>query len=195
MIFLFHVYRDPAQLCIDGKTFIIPPNELFEVTEIRGMDCNNNGHQEYITPPSKVAELIIARGKHFGIIEVPLTRRGTDVQVDIEDARRRAKDLLRSTEDQMLMAYVREQQERAQANAPVQAPGGRVLEIIQERGLDIKKEFNINPVGWVLGEQAAKDNRMEELERQNAQLQSQMKELLDTVRGSKGKGKPDTVNA
>src|SRR6266478_5949752 len=112
MIFVLHVDDEPAQAMIDGRLLIIPPNELFEVPEIRGMDCNNNGPVEYLIPDKLVAQKLIQHCWFHGLVEVPMVRTRGGVTSDIDAARASARTALETAQDSMLTKYVQDQQER-----------------------------------------------------------------------------------
>lgn len=177
MKFLMHVDEENAEVQVDGRSFSIPPNELFEVPEIRGTDCNNNGQHQYISPPEHVAKVILNAAWYHGMIEVPVTRKGFQMEVDIPAARAEADARLREAEHKMLERYVMDQRERALANAPPLPPSGRLVTIIKRRGIDLKRDFNIDPPGWAMTGIFDRDQRMAELEAQNQKLMEMMAQM------------------
>lgn len=187
MIFLFHVDDEPAVCRIDNKTIAIPPHELFEVPEIRGTDTNNNGPQEYITPAHQVAKLVIAHCWYNGIVEVPILKTKTGLTADVPAAEALAKKALSKAQDLILTKYVQDQQERVtQYNKPAIAPNGRVKTIIEKRGIDLKKEFNIDPPGYVVEKVQDRDAEMATLRSQNEAMQRQMAQILKQLGEKKG---------
>jgi hypothetical protein len=183
MIFLYHCDEETAYIRVDGKLLTIPPNELFEVPELRGMDCNNNGNQEYIIPPKMVAEKAMEDGWFHGIVLVPVTKTKTGVTADVEPAKIAARTALEAAEDTSLTKYVNDQQERVTMhNKPAMAPGGRILKIIQKRGIDLKKDFNIDPPGFQVQKGRDRDAEMDAMREQNALLQKQMAEMMELMK-------------
>lgn len=186
MIFLFHVDTEDACCRIDNRTIVIPPNEPFEVPEIRSTDCNNNGPYEYLIPDHKVAEKVMEHCWYNGIVQVPVIKSKTGVSIDVDKARVEAKTKLSLAEDRILTRYVSDQQERVtQHNKPAIAPNGRVAMIIEKRGIDLKKEFNIDPPGYVLDKLNDRDAELQELRKQNEATQKQLAELLKQFKAAK----------
>jgi len=181
MIFLYHVDDENAEAVIDGRLFVIPPNDLFEVPEIRGTDTNNNGPQEYIIPDRIVAQKLLEHCWYHGVVQVPMIKTKGGVSSDIESAKRAAREALNNAHDMMLTRYVQDQQERVtRENKPAIAPGGRLTNIIERRGIDLKKEFNIDPPGW-------KSDKIRDRDAEFAAMQKKIDELTALVTSQKGK--------
>src|SRR5204863_3582008 len=186
MKFVYHVDDEPASVLIDGRLLTIPPNELFEVPEIRGTDCNNNGNFEYIIPDHAVLNRLLEHAWYHGLVEVPVIRTPSGVTTDVEAAKRQARDKLNAAHDRILTRYVSDQQERVtQHGKSAIAPGGRVLQIIEKRGIDLKRDFNIDPPGFVVEKTANRDAEIASLREENARTQKQLQELLERLNDGK----------
>lgn len=152
MILVIHAGDKPAEFHADGLTISIPPNQVFEVPAIRGTDHNNNGPIEYLTPPEIVRDLMIARLWSYGLVEVPVIRSsgkfGVKYEFDEEAGIGMAKDLLIKAEEQIVANYVKVCQDRMSQNLPSFPPNGRAREVIEKRRIDLKKEYNIVPIGY-----------------------------------------------
>ena len=99
MIFVFHAADETAFVRIDGRLFMIPPNELFDVPEIRGTDMNNNGPFEYIMPERLVAEKLVEHCWTYGLVIVEMKKGPKGFTTDIEDAKVRAEFKLNEAQD------------------------------------------------------------------------------------------------
>ena len=177
MIFVLHMDEETAQVRIDGRLFSIPPNELFEVPDITGTDCNNNGPTEYRIPEKQVAAKIIEHCWYHGMVEVPMTRTKGGVTSDIEAARKAARTALELAHDTMLNKYVTDQQERLSIyNKPALAPSTPIMKIIERRGIDLDRDFGIKPPGFDMRGARDRDAEMEELKKQIAELRANMSE-------------------
>ncbi len=84
-----------------------------------------------------------------------------------------------------LIFYVNSQQERqVRDNKPAIAPNGRVLTVIQKRGIDLKREFNIDPPGWKAAQIRDRDAEMDA-------MRKQIEELTSLLTSGSSKGKKD----
>lgn len=187
MIFLLHVDEEPAKASIDGRLFVIPPNELFEVPEIRGTDCNNNGPVEYVITDKLVAQKLVQHCWYHGMVEVPMIRTKGGVTSDVDAAKKAARVALELAQDKMLTSYVQEQQERVtRENKPALAPSVPLIKIIERRGINLKRDFNIDPPGWVVENKRDRDAELDTLRQQNEALAQKMNDLLAKL----GEGEP-----
>jgi hypothetical protein len=172
MRFVYHVDDETAHITVDGRMISIPPNEIFEVPELRGNHFNNNGPCEYIITEAKVAEELIRQGWYHGIVDVPIRRSKNGMEADVEAARKLATALLIDSEDKILGQYISDQQERTTVHGKAAiAPIGRVLKIIEARGIDLEKDYNISPPGYGMAKARNRDAEVEELKHQMAELQ------------------------
>jgi hypothetical protein len=187
MRFVYHVDNETAHLSIDGRLISIPPNELFEVPELRGNHFNNNGPCEYIITEAQMVQHITEQGWYHGIVEVPVRKSKTGMDADVEAARTLAQAALDKSRDQTLADYISEQRERqtVQNLAPL-APMGRVLKIIEARGIDLEKDFNLAPPGYAVHKQKSREAEIEELRRLVGELQ---KTVAAAVPGNGAKDK------
>jgi hypothetical protein len=172
MRFLYHCDDETAHVTVDGRMISIPPNEIFEVPELRGNHFNNNGPCEYIITEAKVAEELIRQGWYHGIVDVPIKKSKSGMEADVESARKQAAALLNENQDKILAQYISDQQERTTVHGKAAiAPIGRVLKIIEARGIDLEKDYNISPPGYGMAKARDRDAEMEELKRQMAEMQ------------------------
>jgi hypothetical protein len=176
MIFLYHENDKNAEAQVDSSSFSIPPGELWEVPDVHSTDNN----REYITPAKIVAELILKRCWYHGMIVVPVERVGNSFNTNMEAAEKQARQALRDSEDHMLTNYVNWQKERMASTPGAVAlpPGGTVQKIIEKRGIDLKRDFNIDPPGYVIEKGHATEDRMKALEQENAEMKEMLKQLL-----------------
>lgn len=159
---LYHVSDETVVTRVDGHMFIIPPNEVFEVEEVRGNDRNNNGSYEYVITDAQIAKLIISR-KPF-IVEVPMHRTKGGVSGDVDTAKKDAKAALELHEDSMLNKYINDQQERTmRENKPPLAPSAPIVKILEKRGLDLDKDFNLKVPGLAVGRFRDRDAEIDAL--------------------------------
>jgi len=172
MRFVYHVDNETAHLTIDGRLISIPPNELFEVPELRGNHFNNNGPCEYVITDAQMVNHIQQQGWWAGIVEVPIRKSKNGMDADLDAARKLAAAALEKSRDQTLADYITEQRERQTIHnqAPI-APVGRVLKIIEARGIDLQKDFNISPPGYAMEKQKSREAELEELKRMVGELQ------------------------
>ena len=183
MRFVFHMDDKPAECRIDGHSITIPPGELFEVPQFRGMDWNGFRNFEYIIPENDVAEIILRDCRHSGMIDVPVSRDRTSLRTE-DDAslRERAAMALRDAELKCVESYVVQQQDRKQQNSPALKPEGRVLGIIRKHGIDLRAKYNLEPIGHgdaeVAESKAAQAAELAELRRQMAEMQTRMAAML-----------------
>src|ERR1041385_5771515 len=112
--FVYHEAGETAQIRIDGKSFEIPSHELYEVPDVTGTDCNNNGPYEYRTPAAFIAAKICEHAWYLGIVQVTVKvgKGGTTLESNVEEAKLQAQQAVRAAEDKILERYVSDQRER-----------------------------------------------------------------------------------
>lgn len=169
MIFVMHMDEEVATVVVDGRLLTIPPDFAFEVPEIRGNDMNNNGHYEYIIPDHQVAAKVREHGWYHGIVDVPVIRTGNAITVDTDAARVAAKTALMAAQDAMLTLYITEQQERIKGGKAALPPDGRVATVIERRGIDLRRDFSIDPPGYTLGKIVNREAEIDDLKKEVAE--------------------------
>lgn len=182
MRLLIHTYHKPAECVIDSRPYSIPPNKVFKVVPLHGSDAGSGGG-EYTIPEEYLAQKIIEQTWHYGMVDVPVIETEGDFGVtfnyDAKAGIAQSREALIRAEEQMLGNYVKQCQERMSQQLPAFPPTGRVDDIIKTRGIDLKAAYNIVPIGY--GQVAAAADRqaeMDELKRQNAELQEQFKAFM-----------------
>lgn len=193
MCLVIHASDGPAEACIDGRGFVIPPNQIFEVPSITCTDHNNNGPIEYTTPANHVMKALLQQCWRWGLVEVPVIKEqgrfGVKYSFDETAAHELAKQALIAAEDRMVTEYVSVQKARMVANLPALPPNGTVATVIENRKIDLDREFNIKPIGYGTVAKAAAANeemeamrkRQEELESTNKDLQKKLNQLLKSL--------------
>lgn len=84
-----------------------------------------------------------------GIVEVKQIKTKTGVQYDIEEAEVRAQEALAVAEDRSVQFYVRQQMEdRIAGGKPALPPNGRARSIVLRKGISLREQFGLTPVGW-----------------------------------------------
>ena len=140
---------ETASVIIDTKEVKIPSGKVTEVPEIRGTDYNPAGPLAYTIPPDYVVKELMAKLWWCGLIEVKVERDGFQMKLEDESSiKARAKAALDAAERQIVADWVQSQQQRIQQNAGALPPGGRALHVIEKRGIDIAKEYNLRPAGY-----------------------------------------------
>lgn len=193
MCLVIHAAETPAECVIDGRGYIIPPNEIFEVPSITCTDHNNNGPYEYTTPADQVMQTMLRLCWAWGLVEVPVEKKqgkyGVQYGFDEAKAHESAKRALIEAEDQIITDYVAVQRARMSANLPALAPSGRAALVIEKRRIDLDKEFNIKPIGYntvakaaaANEEMAAMHKRQADLEAENADMKKKLNQLLKSL--------------
>lgn len=188
MIFVYQCSGEPASTQFDGHLITVPSDELFEVPSIPGTDVNNNGKFEYETHEKKVAEHLVRHLWPNGLVVVPMTKTKGGVSSDIEAAKKAARDAMDLAQDGMLNRYLQEQQNRALQSPPAAPlpPSRPILKILEMRGLDLEKDFNIKVPGFNKADYRSNSSEMEEMRRKNAELEAKLDKLLG-IANQKGK--------
>lgn len=162
---LLHVDDETIHDLVEGRLYSFPPNEAVEVED------------DFIA--GRIEEHLSYRG--LTVVQTKRTPQG--VTFDIEGAKKLARERLEEQRTKAVLDYVAVQQEsRISAGKPALPPTGRVLEIINKRGIDLGKEFNLHPAGWESKAAAAgKDDRFRQLEEQNLKLASDNATLKENM--------------
>lgn len=180
--YVYHCAETNASAVIDGHLIVIPPNELFEVEELRGTDVNNNGKYEYVIPVKDVIKHLMHHCWHYGLVVVPMTRTEGGVTSDIKAAQAAAVVARNAAEETMLAKYISDQQERVtiQGKSPL-APSVPIVRILESRGLDLDKDFNLKVPGLSIKKATDRDAEIAELQASNKKLQESMAAMLDLM--------------
>ena len=197
-MYLLHTSKEIAHLIdAEGKTYHIPPNEAWEVPEIRGTDIPGPAgaapYKTFVTPSHKVGEMLMKQGVYYGLVEVHQVRQGNSIIFDVEGAMKASGVARKQAEDAMLQTYVKAAKEDELGKHPIRPPSAPIQKILNERGLDLKRDFGVQPVGWTLSEGAkARDAEMAALKSELAELKAMLEMAIED---KKPKGKRESVNA
>lgn len=180
-MYLFHNYKRPiAVLDAEGRTYNIEPNKPWEVPLIRGTDCKGTeAYVPFVTPTNKVAEMLCKEGIHYGLVVVPEVRTETGIQFDLKAAALNSAQVRKGAEDHILERYIKGAKEDELAKIPVKPPSASIAAILDARGLDLKRDYGLSPVGYRVSEgAAARDAEMEALRNENREIKEMLSELL-----------------
>jgi hypothetical protein len=138
-----------------GRLFIVEPGVVTKV-------------------PDEAGRFILAHLAYTGAVKVNEIESETGVQFDKEQA---IEDSLHALEEQdqvRFQTYIQNMvKDYVERNRPVPPPSESILRLIERRGYDLKK-FGIVPIGW---EAPDKDERVAQLESENATLKAAMADL------------------
>lgn len=182
-MFLLHVDTEPVHEVMEGRLLTLLPNEPFEVKEIVSTDVDLNGNKTFVIPSEFIARVIIAHQMHHGVVLVKEIRRGYNTELDVKSARAEAAIALKAGQDKMLSEYVRIQlEDRLKENKPALPPSKPIERIIDERGIDLQKEYGFRPVGWRVGDETkAREERTAALEAENVELKRTLRLVMEKV--------------
>ena len=185
-------------LYLDDKVFRLTPNEPLEI------DTDSNGRR--LETAEFYAHMLVAQyGSLYGVTAVPSTKTRTGITLDVEHALELAQARLLTNRHQHIAAWAQEQlQTRVNKNLPVLPPTGFVEESIKLLNVDLEATYRIRPIGWdykPVGTGKADPNLLsinttaqvdvaEELammQAENAEIKSQLAELLAELRSGKKK--------
>lgn len=183
MKLVIHAADEDATCEIQGHVFRIPPRKAFRIGAMFDMDHNNNGPVEAPIPEETVCQRLVERCWYFGLVEVPVLESegqlGPEYRYDIPAALEVAKERLIVAEEQILGNYVKVSQDRMSQQLPAMPPNGRAKYIIEKRGIDLKKSFNITPVGYdTVRAASSHDDEIAELRRRNEELRKQFEQVM-----------------
>lgn len=117
--------------CINGGLYILPPNEPTEF------------------PVFVANALLNHKGPIHGIVEVEQVKKKNGVEYLVDEALEKAEKYLDECERKSIEFYVRQQMEdRIGTGKPSLPPNGRALSLILRRGISLKDEYGLVPVGW-----------------------------------------------
>lgn len=163
--FVMHAGKEAIDLQLGDRWYHIDPLTPFEVDD----------------GPFYVGKLIEIYGGMYGLMVLPVEKTRTGTHINIDQAEEDCKKFLREVDQNLLLAYVAEQQtERVARNLPVMPPTGRVAQIIKDRKVDLRAKYNLN----VMGSEAFIDPEKEKLRSENEQLRAQVaghSALMETI--------------
>jgi len=180
---LFHNNKHDVRLLdCEGRTYVIPPNRAWPVPMLEGTDipgkAGQPAYRTFTISAEKMTKYFLSEGKHFGLVEIEerLTDQGT--QFDLETAVRQSTKARYDDQTAMLDQYVQSAHEDELQKLPVRPPGDVIQRILDERGLDLQKDFGITPVGYRVSEYAAaRDEKMKNLEDENVANRKELAEM------------------
>lgn len=183
-MYLFHNYRETITILdAEGRSYRIPANEPWEVPEIKGTDCNGTqAYNPFVISAAEASKIFCKEGIHYGLVPVPEKRGPRGIVFDIEEASIASKRVRKASEDAILDRYIRGAKEDELAKLPVKPPSASIAKIIDSRGLDLKRDYGLQPVGYRVSEAAAaRDAEMEALRSSNSTMSREMGELKEML--------------
>lgn len=183
MCLVIHASPKPAEACLDGRGFSIPPNTVFEVPPIDCTDHDTGGVRPYSTPPHIVMAKLIEQCWGSGLVEVPVIKKagkfGVQYAFDEEAAHAKAKAAYVLACEKVMQHYVLVQRDRMTQGAPALPPSGRAAEVIAELHIDLKKEYNLEPVGFgTVARASAVSEEIEAVKRENSELRQRLEDFM-----------------
>ncbi len=186
-----YLYQNSGQtvslLDSEGRTHKIPNNSPWEAPSITGTDCNGTqAYAPYVVSAQKSAEILIKEGKRFGLVAVPEVRTDGGIKFDVESAAALSSSLRSQFEQGLIDAYVRAAKEDELGKLPVRPPSAALQALLDSRGLDLKRDFGITPVGYRVGEATAqRDKETDDLKKEVGELKAMLTMLLEDKKKSK----------
>lgn len=160
--YVLHVFGDSIiRMQLDDNRYYLPPGEPVEIPE----------GEFYAT------KLVEQYGPVYGLVHVTGARTKTGYSIDTDAAIKQAQARLKEVDTDLLMRWVRDQQDdRLKGGLPALPPTGRVEQIIRENKIDLKARFGFIPSGWEMdggpGVTSAKPVDQSELEDLRNQLKA-----------------------
>ena len=179
---LFHSYKETIRLLdCEGRTYVIPANKAWPVPAIEGTDCNGSqAYAPFSIPIAKVAKMLCEAGVHFGLVPVPEVATASGIQFDLAAAAKNSTKARKGSEDGILERYIKGAKEDELAKTPVKPPSATITAILDARGLDLERDYNIKPVGYRISEGAqARDSQVSKLEAEVSELKQMLSVLIE----------------
>jgi hypothetical protein len=192
MNLLLHVYSKPVSCVVDGILHTLEPGVPYNMEEHLPKE-QGTGQGSVRAPDSRpvnvpfITKAVIDHLWWAGVVRVPTvrTRFGTDDVNEecIAEATQLAEAALLEADQQTFNEYRENQIERGREGRTALVPSGRYLEVIERRGIDIRK-YGINPQGAVtIEEQSAQGMEVAQLRKQLAEQGEQIAQLLRVLQG------------
>lgn len=170
-MYLFQNCGRVASILVDGRMFNISDSEPFDVPAIEGTDLE----KPYTIPSVKVGNELIRLGVLYGIVELTQHRTARGFEFDLEAADAASRELRNQAEMDLLNRYVSGAKADELANVPVKPPSAPIQAVLDARGLDLKRDFGITPVGYKISEAVqARDKETHALKADNEDLRNRL---------------------
>ena len=183
MPYLFHAYKEDVRLLdSEGRTYVIPPNKPWKVPSLEGTDISGPigmpAYRSFTVSEDKMAKQFLIDGKHYGLVSIDERITDQGITFDINTAAERSKKARYDDQTLLLDQYIRSAHEGELNKQPVPPPVETIQRILDERGLDLQKDFGVTPVGYKVSEYAMqRDQTMKQLAEENAAQKKEMAEM------------------
>lgn len=181
---LFHNSKETIRLLdSEGRTYVIPANVAWPVPALQGTDCNGTqAYAPFSISAEKMAKFLCDEGVHYGLVVVPETSTPTGIQFNLAKAARRSANARQTAEDGVLQRYIKGAKEDELAKLPVKPPSASIAAILDARGLDLKRDYGLQPVGYRVGDAAAaRDTEMANLRAENETQRKEISEIKEML--------------
>lgn len=178
MKILIHADNEVVHDLIDGRLYSLEPKKPFKVES------------------DHIAGLILAHKHYHGIVEVKATETETGIVYATDEAVKLALETLEAKELERVNAWVNSQyDDRIQNNKPPLAPPPAIQAIIDKRGIDLKRDYNLTVPRLQMGAAVQGDvltlrNENQALREDLGRLQSMVEQLLAAQTAGSGNSKP-----
>jgi len=185
MPYLFHSNKDDVRLLdCEGRTYVIPPNKAWKVPALEGTDISGPigmpAYKTFTISDEQMAKHFLREGKHYGLVSVEEKITDQGILFDVKDAGERSKKARYDDQTYLLEQYVASAHDDELNKQPVRPPADVIQGILDDRGLDLQKDFGITPVGYRISEYAAaRDEKLKQLE---VEKNDQAKEIAELRR-------------
>lgn len=160
-VILYHVDDEIVHDVINSKLYSVPPREPIEFS-------------------STFIGRKFMEHKHFhGIVEVKVIRSRTGIEFDLDDAERRATELLHHAEMQGINQYLESQHtDRLEHGKPPVRASGRYAKLIRKHKVNLQ-DYGINPIGTLDGNLAVgKDPQMMQMQTAIVNMQNLLMSVI-----------------
>lgn len=159
-VIVFHVHDEVVHDVMDGRLYSVPPREPFEFAS------------------TFLGRKFIEHQHHYGIVEVKTIRKRGGIEFDLDDAEKRATELLHHAEMQGINQYLESQHtDRLEHGKPPVRAAGRYANLLRKHKVNLQ-DYGISPIGTVEGNMGmGKDPAMAQMQKALADMQN----LLLTV--------------
>ena len=183
MPYLFHNNPHPVNyLDCEGRTHIIPPNRPWSVPSLDGTDIpgleGQPAYRTFTIPADKLAKAIMEDRKHDGLVLVAEQISDSGIAFDVKTAAQASSEARYRDQTAILDQYVKSAHEDELNKQPVRPPAESIQKILDDRGLDLQKDFGVTPVGYKVSEYAqARDEKMKTMEAENTSLRKEVSDI------------------